>query len=76
MHLQPVEPQDLAGARRIRPARGQPQAALQELRAAIYLNPESVAPRRKSPRNGELLSIQNDYLQALRSEPIAVGRRR
>ncbi len=46
---------------------GQPQAALQALRAAVYLNPEAVAPRASIAENGELLSIQNDYLQALRA---------
>ncbi len=45
---------------------GQPQAALQALRATVYLNPEAVAPRADIAENAELLSIQNDYLQALR----------
>jgi O-Antigen ligase len=45
---------------------GQPQAALQALRAAVYLNPEAVAPRAEIATHGELLSIQNAYLQALR----------
>ncbi|HXB64384.1 MAG TPA: O-antigen ligase family protein [Solirubrobacteraceae bacterium] len=45
---------------------GQPQAALQALRAAVYLNPEAVAPRVEIADNAELLSIQNSYLQALR----------
>jgi O-Antigen ligase len=46
---------------------GQPQAALQALRAAVYLNPEAVAPRANLAAQGELLSIQNAYLQALRA---------
>jgi cytochrome c-type biogenesis protein CcmH/NrfG len=45
----------------------QPQAALQALRAAVYLNPEAVAPRDTIADNGELLTIQNDYLEALRA---------
>ena len=45
----------------------QPQAALQALQAAVYLNPEAVAPRASIAENGELLSIQNAYLQALRA---------
>jgi hypothetical protein len=45
----------------------QPQAALQALQAAVYLNPEAVAPRASIAENGELLSIQNSYLQALRA---------
>jgi O-antigen ligase len=44
-----------------------PQAALQALRAAVYLNPEAVAPRSAIADNGELLTIQNDYLEALRA---------
>ncbi len=45
---------------------GQPQAALQALRATVYLNPQAVAPRAEIAENAELLSIQNAYLQALR----------
>jgi O-Antigen ligase len=45
----------------------QPQAALEALRAAVYLNPEAVAPRASIADNEELLTIQNDYLQALRA---------
>jgi O-antigen ligase len=45
---------------------GQPQGALQALRATVYLNPEAVAPRADIADNAELLSIQNAYLQALR----------
>ncbi|MGA2165381.1 MAG: O-antigen ligase family protein [Solirubrobacteraceae bacterium] len=45
---------------------GQPAAALQALRATVYLNPEAVAPRADIAENAELLSIQNAYLQALR----------
>ena len=46
---------------------GHPQAALEALRATVYLNPEAVAPRASIAENGELLTIQNDYLQALRA---------
>ncbi len=46
---------------------GQPQVALQALRAAVYLNPEAVAPPAEIATHGELLSIQNAYLQALRA---------
>jgi hypothetical protein len=45
---------------------GQPHAALQALRAAVYLNPEAVAPQAQIADNAELLSIQDAYLQALR----------
>jgi O-antigen ligase len=46
---------------------GQPQASLAALEAAVYLNPEAVAPRADIAENAELLSIQNAYLQALRA---------
>ncbi len=52
---------------------GRPQAALQALRAAVYLNPEAVAPRAEIATNGELLSIQNAYLQALRETSAGGG---
>ena len=46
-----------------------PQAALSELRATIYLNPESIAPENIAPPNGqrEGIEIYNDYIQALRA---------
>jgi hypothetical protein len=44
-----------------------PRAALHELEAAIYLNPESIAPEAIAQGNPEAISIQNDYVQALRS---------
>jgi hypothetical protein len=44
-----------------------PQAALSALRAAVYLNPEAVAPRPDIAENAELLSIQDAYLRALRA---------
>jgi len=47
----------------------QRRVALEELRAAIYLNPESIAPEAISPPNGqpESIEIYNDYIQALRA---------
>ncbi|HLB21963.1 MAG TPA: O-antigen ligase family protein, partial [Solirubrobacteraceae bacterium] len=44
-----------------------PRAALQELEAAIYLNPESVAPEAIAAGNPEAIAIQNDYVQAYRA---------
>ncbi|MFI5005227.1 MAG: O-antigen ligase family protein [Solirubrobacterales bacterium] len=46
---------------------GRPQAALNALRAAVYLNPEAVAPQASIAENAELLTIQDDYLLALRA---------
>ncbi len=44
-----------------------PRAALNELAAAIYLNPESVAPEAIASGNPEAIAIQNDYIQASRA---------
>jgi hypothetical protein len=46
-----------------------PQAALHELQAAIYLNPESISPEEISPpyANAESVAIYNHYIQALRA---------
>jgi hypothetical protein len=44
-----------------------PVAAEHELAAAIYLNPESVAPEAIAQGNPEAIAIQNDYVQALRA---------
>jgi hypothetical protein len=44
-----------------------PQAALNELHAAIYLNPESIAPELIAQGNPEAITIQNDYVEALRA---------
>ncbi len=44
-----------------------PRAAVNELAAAIYLNPESVAPEAIAQGNPEAIAIQNAYVQALRA---------
>jgi hypothetical protein len=44
-----------------------PAAALNELHAAIYLNPESIAPELIADGNPEAITIQNDYVEALRA---------
>jgi hypothetical protein len=51
---------------------GDPRSALDALRAAVYLNPEAVAPG-ATIDNDELLSLRDDYLQALR-DTAHVGR--
>jgi O-Antigen ligase len=66
VHLQPSNPQtwqtlgeyDLLG--------GNPKAAMSELRAAVYLNPEAVAPLSAIQYDPALLALHNDYLEALR----------
>jgi len=44
-----------------------PKAAVDELGASIYLNPESVSPEAIAQGNPEAISIQNAYIQALRA---------
>jgi cytochrome c-type biogenesis protein CcmH/NrfG len=44
-----------------------PEAALADLHAAIYLNPESIAPELIADGNPEAVTIQNDYVEALRA---------
>jgi hypothetical protein len=46
-----------------------PRAALKELQAAIYLNPESIAPEAISGpiANRQSVTLYNDYIQALRA---------
>jgi hypothetical protein len=53
-----------------------PHAAERELAAAIYLNPESVSPEAIAQGNPEAITIQNDYVQALRaaSKPPVAGK--
>ncbi len=46
---------------------GRPQAAVNELGAAIYLNPQSIAPEAIAQGNPEAISIQNAYVEALRA---------
>jgi hypothetical protein len=50
-----------------------PRAALGELRAAIYLDPESIAPELLSPERNdrEAIEIYNAYVQALRASAVA-----
>ena len=66
MRLQPSNPQTWLALGEYDLRTGQPQAALKELRAAVYLNPEAIAPEADIAENAELISIQNDYVQALR----------
>jgi hypothetical protein len=53
-----------------------PRAAEHELAAAIYLNPESVSPEAIAQGNPEAITIENEYVQALRaaSKPPVAGR--
>ena len=80
VRLQPSNPQAWLTLARYDLA-GEPATALKELQAAIYLNPESIAPEAIAYGDSEAIEIQNDYIQALRASGTAgvggtaVGRR-
>jgi O-antigen ligase len=65
VRLQPSNPQTWLALARSDLAR-YPRAALQELQAAIYLNPESIAPEALA-KEPQAIEIRNDYIQALRA---------
>jgi O-Antigen ligase len=67
VRLQPSNPQTWVALGEYDLAANEPQMALQDLRAAIYLNPEAVAPETVTAGEPDLIAIRNDYLQALRA---------
>jgi O-Antigen ligase len=67
VHLQPSNPQTWQTLGEYDLRTGNPKAALNELRATVFLNPEAVAPAIE--HDPALLAIQNAYLQALRETP-------
>jgi O-antigen ligase len=74
VHLQPSNPQTWLTLARY-DLTSNPSAALNELQAAIYLNPESISPEAIADGIPESLAIQSDYVQALRaSSRPATGR--
>jgi hypothetical protein len=71
VHLQPSNPQTWQALGEYDLQTGNPTAALNELRAAVYLNPEAVAPLSVIQYDPVLLAVQNAYLQALRASGTA-----
>ncbi|MCW3057615.1 MAG: hypothetical protein JWO21_1584, partial [Solirubrobacterales bacterium] len=69
VRLQPSNPQTWLALGRYDLTR-EPRAAVQELQAAIYLNPESIAPEAIA-KDREAVQIHNDYIQALRAASLA-----
>ena len=75
VRLQPSNPEtwlrlgqyDLSAVQEHTGGEGLALAALHELGAAIYLNPDSIAPEAIADGNPEAISIQNDYVEALRA---------
>jgi tetratricopeptide (TPR) repeat protein len=69
VHLQPSNPQTWRTLGEYDLLMGNPKAALDELRATVYLNPEALAPLSAIEHDPGLIAIQNAYLQALRETP-------
>ncbi len=67
VQLQPANPQSWAALAEHDLQAGNYPAAVQEFRAAVYLNPEAVAPESEIAGDPELLSVRNAYLEALRA---------
>ncbi len=65
VHVQPSNWQTWEALGEYDLAAGNPRAALEALRAAVYLNPQAIAP--PATINEELLALQHDYLRALRA---------
>lgn len=74
VHLQPSNPQTWLALARY-DLTSNPAAALKELQAAIYLNPESISPEAIADGIPESLAIQSDYVQALRATAAATPRK-
>lgn len=77
--LQPSNPQTWLVLGRYDLSEGDPRAAVHELEAAIYLDPESISPEAIAAGEREAIQIHNDYIQALeavRSESAARAARR
>ncbi len=67
VRLQPSNPQTWLTLGQYDLATNDASAALHELEAAIYLNPESINPEAIAQGNPEAIAIQNDYAQASRA---------
>jgi tetratricopeptide (TPR) repeat protein len=75
VRLQPSNPQTWLALGRY-DLTSDPAAAVTELQAAIYLDPESIAPEAIAEGRPEAIAIQNDYIRALQaSEQQASARR-
>lgn len=69
VRLQPSNPQTWLALGRFDLA-SNPRAALQEMQAAIYLNPESIAPEALA-KERQAVELHNEYIEALRAAQAA-----
>jgi O-antigen ligase len=67
VNLQPANPQAWSALAEHDLQAGNYSSAVQEFRAAVYLDPEIVAPEAQTASDPELLGVRNDYLRALRA---------
>jgi cytochrome c-type biogenesis protein CcmH/NrfG len=69
VRLQPSNPQTWLALGRydLQSTPANPRAAVKELQAAIYLNPESISPEAVAAGNREAIETHNDYIQALQA---------
>lgn len=67
VRLQPSNPQTWAALGKYDLSNGDPRAALEELQAAIYLNPQSIAPEAIDRGEREAIELHNNYIEALRA---------
>ncbi len=65
VRLQPSNPQTWLVLGRYDLTRGNAKAAVQELQAAIFLNPESISPEAIANGQREAIEVHNDYIRAL-----------
>ena len=72
VRLQPSNPQTWLTLGRYDLAHS-PRSALAELQAAIYLNPESIAPELLAIHQREAVEIYNDYVKAVRASQAPVS---
>ncbi|MGA2454055.1 MAG: O-antigen ligase family protein [Solirubrobacteraceae bacterium] len=71
VRLQPSNPQPWLALGRYELELGEASAAVSALQAAIFLNPESIAPEAIAAGRREAIRIQNDYIEALREASAA-----
>jgi O-antigen ligase len=70
VRLQPSNPQTWLALARYDLVHGDPRAAVKELQAVVYLNPESISPEALA-KEREAVEIHNDYIQALQASATA-----
>jgi hypothetical protein len=74
VRLQPSNPQTWLELGRYQVS-SDPKAAVAELQAAIYLNPESISPEAIAAGRPEAIEIHNEYIQALQASEASTAAR-